>query len=128
MIYATDTLEVARQKKIHELFAEYTAAFDFVNTIYPPAEREGWLIQLEEARAYLANNSAVTPTLSLMIMLRGRGENLEEFAHNVIGHNEQYRLFYALLTGQQQRMYADIVALETVEEILDYKIQFQMSF
>ena len=125
LISADTPLELAKKYKIGELFKEYEAQFNLVNEKYSATEREGWVLQFEEAKEFLRTQDPTkAPTLSLMIYIRGRNETLEEFATSIVENNNQFRQLYAAVTAQQQRMYNDIISLEIVEDVLDYKIQF----
>ena len=120
------TLEEARAAKLAEVMSAYQAAFAPVEAVYPAAEREGWPVQEAEARAVLADPKAETPVLSLLVQLRDRNEMVTELAQKVLANAGQWRMLYAYLTGQQQRMYAEVSALETVEALQAYRVEYQM--
>ena len=119
------------EEKLAEVMVGYTAAFAPVQAMYPSLEREGWPIQLEEARAVLADPEADALTLALMVEMRGMGESVADFAHTVIANNSYYRSFYAALTGQQQRMFRDVRSMAATEgvtaaEVLAYPVEYRM--
>ena len=120
------TLDEARAAKLVEVMSAYQAASAPVEAVYPAAEREGWPVQEAEARAVLAGSTSDTPVLSLLVQLRGRGETEAELAAKVLANAGQWRMLYAYLTGQQQRMYADVSALKTVEEVQAYRVEYRM--
>ena len=120
------SLEEARVAKLAEVMAGYDAAFAPIEAVYPAKERETWTVQLEEARAVLADPSASTPMLNIMIAARGRGESVAEFAQKVMENNTAYRLLAGALTGQQQRMYAEVNALTTTEAVEAYPVAYVM--
>ena len=120
------TLDEARTAKLTEVMSAYQAAFAPVEAVYPAAEREGWPAQEAEARAVLAGSTSDTPVLSLLVQLRGRGETEAELAAKVLANAGQWRMLYAYLAGQQQRMYADVSALKTVEEVQAYRVEYRM--
>jgi len=115
-----------KKEKLKEVLVKYQHCFEYLNLIYPPAEREGWSLQKEEAEAYLANNSTPTPMLSALVAMRGRGETVEQFAQNVLGHSAEFKQLYAWFTGQQQRKYAEVVALEEYEAIKAYEVVYDL--
>lgn len=125
------TLEEALTQKLSEVMRAYTAAFDSVEAIYPAAEREGWTTQEAEAAAVLANPSASTPVLSILVNLRAKGETIAQLAQKVLDNAANWRVLYAYLTGQQQRMYAEVTALAsgagvTAAHILAYEVTYLM--
>lgn len=65
--------EDAKTIKLAEVMTKYTAAFAEIEKKYPTIEREGWAAQEAETNAYLADNSAETPVLSILVEQRGMG-------------------------------------------------------
>lgn len=120
------TLDEARAAKLTEVMSAYQAAFKPIEAIYPATEREGWPIQEAEARAVLANPKAETPVLSTLVEMRGRKEKVKDLATKILTNAATWATVYAVLTGQQQRMYADVSALTTVEEVQAYPVAYQM--
>ena len=123
---AGPALEEVRAAKLAEVMAGYSAAFAPIEAIYPREERETWPIQLEEARAVLADPDAETPMLSIMVAVRGKGETIAEFAGVVMANNTMYRQFAAYITGQQQRMYAEVNAMGSMEAVAAYEVRYIM--
>jgi len=119
------TLDEARAAKIEEVFAGYSAAFTDVEKAYPQWEREGWAMQEAESAAYLADSKAPTPVLSALVQLRNRSETVAEFAADVMARATQYRGLYAWYTGQQQRMYGEVIALTTVQAVQAYQVTYE---
>lgn len=124
------SLEEAKAVKLATVMAAYQAAFAPIEAVYPAAEREGWPIQEAEARAVLADlggaPETLAPVLSLLVQIRGRGETVADMAAKVLANAGQWRLLYASLTGQQQKMYADVSALSSVEAVTAYPTTFQV--
>lgn len=121
-----ETLEGAKAAKTAEVLAAYNEAFSAIDKVYPSFEREGWSVQQEEATAILANPNAEAPVLSILVELRGKGETITELANKVIANAEHWRNTYAVLTGQQQRMYWEVSKLTTVEAVKNYEVKFDM--
>lgn len=117
-------------QKTAEIMTAYEAAFAPFEVVYPAHEREGWPIQLEEARVVLADPAAEVPTLSAMVAERYiEGETVADLARAVMANNATYRALYASLTGQQQRMCADVMAMSadecmTAEDVLGYPVEY----
>lgn len=125
------TLEEAAAAKLAEVMSGYNAAFAPVESIYPAAEREGWAIQEAEARALLADPAADTPVLAALVQLRARGEAVADLAAKVMDNASNWRMVYAYLTGQQQRMYGEVSALTaqegiTAADIAAYPVEYVM--
>lgn len=127
----TPTLEEAVKTKLAEVMRGYSAAFAPIEAVYPAAEREGWPIQEAEARAVMTDTEAETPVLSALVQLRARGETVAQLAAKVLQNSGQWRMVYAYLTGQQQRMYGEVSALAeqpgiTAEDVLAYPVAYAL--
>ena len=120
------TLEEARSAKLAEVMRSYQSAFAPIEKVYPAAEREGWPIQEDEAKAVLADPQAETPVLTALVQLRAKGETVADLAAKVLANAGQWRMIYALLTGQQQRMYGEVCGLTDVAEIQAYPVSYQL--
>ena len=125
------TLEEARANKLAKIMSTYRKAFAPIEAVYPQAEREGWSIQEAEAKALQtagpeADPAEVAPVLSALVQLRARGETAADLAVKVLANATQWRMVYAYLTGQQQRMYGEVSGLGTVEEINVYPVVYQL--
>ena len=118
------TFAEARAAKLAEVITGYSAAFAPIEAVYPAEERETWPIQLEEARAVLADAGAQTPMLSIMVAVRSKGETVADFARIVMANNAVYRQVAGYLTGQQQRMFAEVSVLGTTAEIQAYNVAY----
>lgn len=124
-------LEEAVKAALTKIMSGYAAAFGPVEAMYPAQEREGWSVQLEEARAVLADESADVPTLAAMVKERNNGETVRAFAQIIIANNAAYRAVYASLTGQQQRMYRDVQSMAatngiTAAHVLAYPVAYTL--
>lgn len=125
------SLAEALTAKLAEVINKYSAAFISVEAVYPAAEREGWPIQEAEARVLMIDSQAETPVLSALVQFRARGETVADLATKVLANAGQWRMVYAYLTGQQQRMYGEVTALAeqpnvTGAEILAYPVAYQL--
>lgn len=120
------TLEEARSKKLAEVMTKYSAAFAPFTAVYPAEEREGWAEQKAEALAYLADPAAPTPVLTELINLRAAGETVTEFAQLVLVKSKIWTAVYAHLTGQQQRMYKEVILLSDIDAILAYPVTYNL--
>ena len=124
------TLDKARAAKLAEIMFGYQAAFAPIEAAYPSAEREGWAVQEAEAKALLAspqaNPAVIAPVLSTLVQVRARGESPADLAARVLQNAGQWRMIYAYLTGQQQRMYGEVCGLTDAGEILAYPVVYHL--
>lgn len=125
------TLADASTAKLAEVMSGYSAAFAPVESVYPATEREGWAIQEAEARALLADPNADTPVLAALVQFRARGESVADLATKVLDNAATWRMVYAYLTGQQQRMYGEVSTLAvqegiTAADIAAYPVEYVM--
>ena len=124
------TLDEARAVKLAEIMRGYQAAFAPIEAVYPSAEREGWAVQEAEAKALLAspqaNPAVIAPVLSTLVQVRARGESPADLAARVLQNAGQWRMIYAYLTGQQQRMYGEVCGLTDAGEILAYPVVYHL--
>lgn len=123
------SFEAALSAKLAEIMSKYSAAFAVIEQVYPAQEREGWPAQEAEAKALQADPNADTPVLSMLVQLRARGEKVAELAEKVILNAGQWRSVYAFFTGQQQRMYGEVVFLSEqegtkAEDIAAYPVEY----
>lgn len=129
------TLGEAITAKLAEVMRGYSAAFAPLEAVYPAAEREGWPLQESEAHALTADLNAdpvtVAPVLSALVQLRARGESVAELAAKVLQNAGAWRRVYASLTGQQQRMYGEVLFLAeqdgiTAEDVAAYPVEYKL--
>ena len=131
-------LEKAITAKLEEVMSGYAAAFAPLAAKYPLQEREGWPIQEAEAlslQAMLPDDDRapedVAPVLSALVTLRANGETVLDLASMVLANAAQWRGVYASLTGQQQRMYRDVMCMAATEgitsaHILTYPVEYTL--
>jgi hypothetical protein len=68
---------------------------------YSPEERETWMIQESEARAYLANNTASCPMVTAMAT--ARGITVELMVQKIIENSDAFKLAAGQILGLQQK-------------------------
>ena len=113
-----------KKRKQHDVFRHYEECFLQLNEVYPIHEREGWAVQEKEAQDFLADNNAVTPTLDILIESRGNSETKVELANKIIKNSNKWKKAYAWYTGQQQKMYKEIEAVEDRAELDSISVHF----
>ena len=84
---------------------------------YPPYERETWPQQESEARAYDADNSAMTPVIDAIMAERGLTDK-SAFASNIIAKADAYRSLAATYVGKRQ-VYRDRINSATTKADID---------
>lgn len=124
------SLDEARAAKLSEVMFGYQAAFAPIEAVYPSAEREGWAVQEAEAKALMASPqgdpAVIAPVLSTLVQVRARGESAAALAARVLQNAGQWRMVYAYLTGQQQRMYGEVCGLADAGEVLAYPVVYHL--
>jgi hypothetical protein len=83
-----DRYEAIRWVRIQMVRDYYKQKFTTLQINKTPQEQATWDVQLSEAKAYLADNTVETPTLTLLA--NARGTNVEELATLVISASSNY--------------------------------------
>lgn len=105
------TFEELQSKTITELHKEFDIQFDAYLARYPKAEIESFKDKANEAKAYMADNTAPTPYISSMV---GGDETLRIEMINEVWAKVQYR---AMLEGQMISKRDAIKACTAIEEL-----------
>ena len=92
--------------------SNYEAAIAAMTAGYTEAEQKTWNTQLEQARAFTANASAVTPALDALVAARGSTKAV--IAPLVIQKAEALEVASLGTTGKYQKLIADIDALAVI--------------
>lgn len=82
---------------------------------YPKFEVDTWQNQLNDAYAFLSDNSANTPTLDRLA--EKRGKTREFIANRIIAKYDQFTVFSGNQAGERQRIEDLIDDAETVEAL-----------
>lgn len=109
-INASKVQQHALSKKITELKQATDTAFDPVFATYSQAEMQSWPAQESEAIAWLADNTAPTPTLDA---LKPRGSKLE-FCNHIVAKAEGFKEMLRIV-GLSQRVRNDLKAMSLAE-------------
>lgn len=113
--YEAATLPVARSGKLDEVNAAYTAAIAALTPTYPDDERFTFDKQEQEARAWLADNSAPTPFVDALAA--GRHMDKAELVARIIAKADAFALASGSLTGQRQRYEDTLDAAATLADV-----------
>jgi hypothetical protein len=104
---------VTKKEELQSKFnADVTAISDAL-----PHEMSSWRKQEEEARAYVANNTAATPFLSSLAASRGLGETVLDLANKVIANADAYQAAYSPLLGKYQALVNHVNSAATVADV-----------
>jgi hypothetical protein len=118
IIDAYDPLPLAKADAEKRLIEQFNEIMKELEAAYPEAEKRLFLKQESEARAYLADSSAVVPTLS--VIAAGRGVAVVDQAERVVAKADAYTEQIGGLIGRRQAK-TDMIGAGTdwrlVEEI-----------
>ena len=104
-----------KARKLNEINALYQQAIADMTPGYPDDERLTFDKQEQEARAWLADNSASTPFVDALAA--GRQMDKAELVNRIIAKADAFAFASGLLTGQRQR-YEDLLDVaETAEAV-----------
>ncbi|WP_176243676.1 tail fiber assembly protein [Halomonas sp. CSM-2] len=109
-----DDLDTLAAKKRGEIDSAAARAVADIRSLYPDFERETWGDQEDEARAWTADNTAPTPTLTGIA--EARGVTVKYLAPKVIEKADQYRTLATSVAGKRQRLEDDIAAALEAED------------
>ena len=108
-------ITVRKVSKIAEIDAAYNAAISVISASYPETERNSWPKQEAEARAWTANNTAVTPLLSSIAT--ARGSTIADICARVITNADAYAVYAGGMIGKRQAKMIAIAAATTIVEL-----------
>lgn len=110
-----ERVAVTRQKSLGDLAYQYDARAQALAAGYSQYERESWPVQTTEAADYFADNQAPTPWLNAAST--SRGIQKAELAARVLAMDTAYRQIHGALTGHRQKLWDQIAAAQTAEDI-----------
>lgn len=84
------------------LALEYDQRMQIIAAGYPTSERESWPVQMEEARALVADPAAATPWIDAAALARGLDRQV--LAERICAKDDAYRQIHGALTGTRQRI------------------------
>ena len=100
---AVELLEEKRLIKKGEITATFDMRVRNIDWDVLPHEMVSWRKQEEEARAWDADNNAVTPRIDILLVERGLGETKQELVDKIIANADAYLIIYAELLGRYQK-------------------------
>jgi hypothetical protein len=111
------TLVQAKSAKLAEVTETYNTSITALVGNTDQYELTSWSTQEAEARAYITSNTSITPLLSGMVVARGLGETVLQFANLIIANADAYRNAYATILGTYQGKQKAINVATTVAEV-----------
>lgn len=119
-INATEVpIEWYRNVKQGQFSGAYQAAIRAMAGNTDPAEMASWTKQEAEARAWVADNNAVTPIIDNLLIGRSiNGETKASLVNTIIAKADGYAHGYALVLGMYHAKQKQLEACTTVAEIL----------
>ena len=110
------TLEQSRVLKNKEILSAFNGA---VKTIVSAQDHEmvSWRKQEEEAKAYVVDNSALTPMIDAILSTRNLGETKQELVDKIISNAGAYGVAYGTLLGTWQNKQKQVELSLTVDEV-----------
>ena len=82
-----------------------------------PHEMTSWGKQVSQARAWVADNTVLTPFIDNLLTARSLGETKEILVGKIIANADAYEIAYAKLLGKFQKLTRQVEDATTVEEI-----------
>jgi len=107
-------VSAARRLKAAEIDAAYAGSIQQITAQYPASERESWMKQEAEARAWVADSTVPTPFLSALIKARGvPGETMATLANKIISNADAFAAAAAAAIGRRQMLMPKIATAKT---------------
>lgn len=120
VISAEKSAKLAEINQKAQAFVNELAKYDET----PAFERDTWLEQAKEARAWFADKSAPTPTLDLIAQMRGVPQDL--LRQKAYEKALAYQQVAAIVAGQRQAYEDKLNAAETLEQVQAIKAVYQL--
>lgn len=111
-------------EKLNEINASYQQAIATLTPTYPDDERLTFDKQEQEARAWLADNSASTPFVDALAS--GRQMDKAELINRIIAKADAFALASGSLTGQRQRYEDMLDVAETADAVAAIVPQYRL--
>lgn len=104
-----NAIATARTSALNRINTEYTVRTSVIAHGYPDYERESWPVQIEEANALLADDTASTPWIDAAAT--SRGITRLDLAQRIKSNDLMYRTIHGGLSGQRQGLEDQIAAI-----------------
>lgn len=107
-------LNQAKSNKLSQLHQSCDNDLKQLATGYPERETQTWSIQLEEAKAYLTDNTTPTPFISAALR---QGETVGQYAQLIVANNAAWSDYAGKVVLKRRTYEALINGAQTVEEV-----------
>lgn len=111
------TLIESRATKLLLVQNDYETSVKAMNGNTDPAEMASWTKQEQEARAWIADNTVVTPIIDNLIIGRAMGESKADLVVKIITKADAYTVAYAQVLGAYHAKQKAIEVAKTVAEV-----------
>lgn len=111
------TLAEAKSKKLSIFSTQYESAVKAMIGDTDTSEMASWTKQESEARAWIADNTALTPVIDNLLIGRNMGETKAQLVAKIIAKADGYAVAYSQVLGQYHAKQKSIEACATVEEV-----------
>lgn len=111
------TLNEVKAIKLSTIKTYYENAVRTMTGNTDPAEMASWTKQEQEARAWIADNTAITPIIDNLIIGRDMGESKADLVAKIIAKADAYAVAYAQVLGAYHAKQKAIEVATTVEEV-----------
>ncbi len=108
-------LPAIKEAKIEEIRIGFERAVGVLIASYPQVERESWAQQEKEARAYIADSTAVTPLIDAISA--ARGVTKDALAQKIVVKADTFASAVGALIGKRQALEDAINAATTIAEL-----------
>lgn len=115
-VYVPTFIE-AKSTKLLTIKTDYENSLKAMIGDTDPAEMASWTKQEAEARAWSADNNAITPIIDNLIIGRAMGESKADLVAKIILKADGYAVAYAQILGQYHAKLKALEACTTIEEV-----------
>ncbi len=116
-VLSVEVLKNAKQKAAQAIASDYQKSTQAMTGNTDPAEMASWTKQEAEARAWIADNTAITPIIDNLIIGRAMGESKADLVAKIIAKADAYAVAYAQVLGAYHAKQKAIEVATTVAEV-----------
>lgn len=113
-----DSFEIIKSIRSYEIQSGYQSSVRAMAGNADTAEMASWTKQEAEARAWAADNNAVTTIIDNLLIGRNMGESKADLVAKIITKADAYAVAYAQVLGQYHAKQKALAGATTVEEVL----------
>ena len=101
-------VDEAKANQVRAITKEFESTVSQLKSGYSESEIQSWDLQIKEAEAYQADNTAATPLLDSMLSTRGGTK--DELVLRIATNATQYTQIFGAALGKKQKAIADLDA------------------